>query len=106
MGEEFASPAVAPGTHSGDDRKGFTVQTVTRSDDDLRGLVASRRGLCFGDRSNRDRAAKLAGPTWRKSSVRDQLLDAHYVDDATDRTDYGLGNQKQFWSTLYLLDPR
>jgi len=82
------------------------LQTVTLTDDDLQVQVRSCRGLCFGDRANRDRAAKLAGPSWRKSSVRNQLLDAHYVDDASDRTDYGLGNQKQFWSTLYLLDPQ
>lgn len=80
------------------------MQTETRTDDDLRVLVAARRGLCFGDRANRDRAARLC-PGWRKSSVRNQLLDLHYVDDSTDRTDRGLYNQKAFWSVLYLLDP-
>ena len=81
------------------------MQTVQLSNDDLAVLLRSERSLTFGDRSNRDRAARLAGPSWRKSSVRNQLLDNHYVDDATDRVDRGLYNEKSWWSTLYFLNP-
>ena len=80
------------------------ARTTQLEDDTLRGLISAGRSLTFGDRANRDRAAKLAGPTWRKSSVRNQLLDLHYVDD-TLAPDLGLANEKEWWSTLYILNP-
>lgn len=73
-------------------------------DDDLRVLIAGGRSLTFGDRANRDRAAKLAGSGWSKSSSRNQLLDLHYVDD-TGEPDLGLANRNGWFSTLYFLNP-
>ena len=83
---------------------------VELSDEKLQDLLQRRDDLTFALKSNRDRAYGMIPRSdranWYRKSARDQLVAAHYINDASDQTDYGIANQLHRWSALYMLDRR
>ena len=66
-----------------------------------------RLHLLFASKANRDakyKELKASGMRVYRSSVKNQLLDPHYVADSG-ATDQGLANAyRTYWPTLYCID--
>jgi hypothetical protein len=63
--------------------------------------------MAFISRQSRDSVAKAAialGAKVKKSSIRNQLLDPRYTIEGRHLPDLGMGNDKQMFGVLYVLD--
>jgi hypothetical protein len=64
--------------------------------------------LLFADRSNRDAVWQIVkmkgGGNYRRSSIKNQLLDPRYTVEGRHLPDKGLGNSKQWYGVLYRIE--
>jgi hypothetical protein len=83
----------------------FTINKVEATH--LATQLTARRSLRFTNMHNRNWVAKIArdnGLYVRKTSTKNQVLDPRYTVEGSKNPDLGLGNNVQWFPTLYMIE--